>query len=417
MPRILALMGSGETTPSLSATHRDIFERSGPGEAILLDTPYGFQENAAVISAKTVEYFQLATQRHVQVASFLSAKHCTSLELEQTCSQVVRANWLFAGPGSPSYALRNWRDTPLVGLLEDKLKSGGSVVFASAAACVLGKWALPVYEIYKVGEEAHWLPGLDLLAAIGLPGACILPHYNNNAGGNHDTRFCYMGPHRLAELETAMEPDDYILGLDEHTAVVIDLDRQTAVISGKGALTIRQAGHSTVYPSGTVMSIAQLRPNGVATECAAAPAPTPETHAIPILEDMHRCQRDFQRALVQRQSQAALACLLEMEQILADWASDTAQHNLAQARSLFRGLLVEFSEAAHEGLVDPAQRFGPFVETLLDLRRQAREKRDWPMADQLRDRLIALGVEVQDTPQGTTWVLSRNPLAGAVFNL
>jgi cysteinyl-tRNA synthetase len=137
-----------------------------------------------------------------------------------------------------------------------------------------------------------------------------------------------------------------------------------------------------------------------------------------LLEDMHRCQRDFQRSLEQRHSQGALACLLEMEQILADWAADTAQHNLAQARSLFRGLLVEFAEAAQEGLIDPAQRFGPFVETLLDLRRQAREKRDWPLADQLRDRLIALGVEVQDTPQGTTWVLAGGPLAGtAVLNL
>ena len=56
-------------------------------------------------------------------------------------------------------------------------------------------------------------------------------------------------------------------------------------------------------------------------------------------------------------------------------------------------------------MVDPAQRLAPFVEAFLALRRQARDKRDWAMADQLRDQLLALNVEVHDTPQGTQWNL------------
>jgi cysteinyl-tRNA synthetase len=40
---------------------------------------------------------------------------------------------------------------------------------------------------------------------------------------------------------------------------------------------------------------------------------------------------------------------------------------------------------------------------LLDARRAARERRDWAESDRLRDSLDALGIEVSDTRQGTTW--------------
>jgi cysteinyl-tRNA synthetase len=43
------------------------------------------------------------------------------------------------------------------------------------------------------------------------------------------------------------------------------------------------------------------------------------------------------------------------------------------------------------------------VELLLDVRSKAREARDWPTADRIRDRLGELGIAVEDTPQGTRW--------------
>ena len=55
-PRILAIMGSGETAPTMAKVHRALFERFGgePAPAAILDTPYGFQENADELSARTV---------------------------------------------------------------------------------------------------------------------------------------------------------------------------------------------------------------------------------------------------------------------------------------------------------------------------------------------------------------------------
>ena len=80
---------------------------------------------------------------------------------------------------------------------------------ASAAALTLGVVTVPVYEIYKVGDDPRWLEGLDLLGrATGLR-AAVVPHYDNAEGGNHDTRFCYMGERRLRDLE-AMRPDGVV---------------------------------------------------------------------------------------------------------------------------------------------------------------------------------------------------------------
>ena len=43
------------------------------------------------------------------------------------------------------------------------------------------------------------------------------------------------------------------------------------------------------------------------------------------------------------------------------------------------------------------------VETKIAERLEARAAKDWGAADRLRDELLAMGVAIQDGPQGTTW--------------
>ncbi len=43
------------------------------------------------------------------------------------------------------------------------------------------------------------------------------------------------------------------------------------------------------------------------------------------------------------------------------------------------------------------------LKLLIDLRNKARKERNFAFADEIRDRLIALDVEIKDTPQGTEW--------------
>jgi len=70
MARLLVIMGSGETSPTMSKVHRELLVRAGTGPAVMLDTPFGFQENADDISAKALAYFKESVQCQVIIASF-----------------------------------------------------------------------------------------------------------------------------------------------------------------------------------------------------------------------------------------------------------------------------------------------------------------------------------------------------------
>ena len=82
--------------------------------------------------------------------------------------------------------------------------------------------SLPVYEIYKVGEELHWIEGLDLFNFYGLK-LVFIPHWNNNEGGAElDTSRCFMGQERFMRLIEMLPDEVTIVGLDEKTALIID---------------------------------------------------------------------------------------------------------------------------------------------------------------------------------------------------
>ena len=196
-------MGSGETTPTMVTVHREVFERAGAGAAYILDTPYGFQTNADSITAKAKAYFARSVGHPVEALSWRRRLE-QGLEAEGVIAAVRHAGWLFAGPGSPTYALRQWRHTPIADALDEMVGAGGALVLASAAALTLGSHAVPVYEIYKCGADPYWEPGLGLFERLtGIP-AAIVPHYDNAEGGTHDTRLCL--PHGRSPAVSPLGP-------------------------------------------------------------------------------------------------------------------------------------------------------------------------------------------------------------------
>ncbi|NBP51057.1 MAG: hypothetical protein EBU70_07735, partial [Actinobacteria bacterium] len=85
---------------------------------------------------------------------------------------------------------------------------------------------------------------------------------------------------------------------------------------------------------------------------------------------------------------------------------DTSQSDDADyARTVVRGMVVALAGAATQGLRDPAEVVGPFVEALLALRRDVRTDKLWAVSDRIRDALVELGVEVRDGHEGSTWSL------------
>jgi cyanophycinase-like exopeptidase len=407
MARILAILGSAETTPTMTKPHRSMFEHVGSAPAVLLDTPYGFQENVDDISARAIEYFDRSVGRTVGVASLRGGD--TALAKETALTRVRQAGWVFAGPGSPSYAIKVWNDTTLPQLLKDKLANGGVVVFSSAAALTVGIATVPVYEVYKAGADPHWLDGLDLLSAVGL-NAAVIPHYDNAEGGHHDTRYCYMGERRLAIMERQLPDDAYVLGVDEHTGLIIDIDAGNATVVGLGGVTIRKHGESFVIPAGALVTIDELRPGGraVTSKTAAPVAAAAATSEIrlPLMEAATRLDGEFTAALERRDVTAAVAAVLEVEQTICDWSGDNAATDEPdRARSVLRSMIVRLGELAVGGSRDPRDVVGPIVEIVMSQRAQARTDKQWARSDDLRDALAAVGVEVRDDRDGATWHL------------
>ncbi len=401
----------------MAKVHRLLVQRLGaaPVDAVLLDTPYGFQENADEISQRTVGYF-----RNLQIPFDVSSWRTAGdvLERERALARIDDADYVFAGPGSPTYALGVWDSSRLRDVLIDKLTNGGCVTFSSAAALTLGIATVPVYEIYKVGTTPSWAVGLDLLAQIGLR-AAVIPHYDNAEGGTHDTRFCYLGERRLRLLESMLETDTVVLGVDEHTAVLFDLDADTATVLGRATLTVRRQAVSTVFPSGATVAIDELRAiaagGGPPVGSPSAQPSAAEVTLTPSLRaEAGRLEQIFDTGLRARDLSAAVTAVLELEQAIVDWSADTEEEDGAEGpRAMLRRMVTLLGELAAVGARDPRTVVAPFVDALIELRGLAREQGSWTLADTLRDRLTAAGIEVRDTPDGAVWLLEGDQRGGS----
>ncbi|MEY3093265.1 MAG: hypothetical protein RIU67_2048 [Actinomycetota bacterium] len=418
LPRILTIMGSGETAPTMMKHHRELIARLPEGaRAVVLDTPYGFQENAPELASRAVEYFRQSVGHPIEIAGLTRVKGADLLDVEQGLSRVRQADYLFAGPGSPTYALRQWADTAVPDVVRSKLQNGGAVTFASAAALTLGRYTVPVYEIYKVGEEPRWLDGLDVLSVIDLEVA-VIPHYDNSEGGHHDTRFCYLGERRLAMLEADLPASAHVIGVDEHTGLIIDIDAGTATVIGNGTVTVRIRGASTVYESGRTLPIDALRDpargsvavpasssSGTESE-ATAPSTAQSGHSLSLADDVARAEADFDAALADGDSARAVRAALDLETSIRNWSADTLQSDaMDRAHAALRSMIVRLGDAAVKGLADPRDAIAPVMSVLIELRGAVRADKRYDLSDLIRDRLAAIGIEVRDTPEGPTWHL------------
>ncbi|MGC8464420.1 MAG: hypothetical protein ACP5O0_00660 [Acidimicrobiales bacterium] len=415
----ICIMGSGETAPTMVKVHRRLLDALPPNRTnVLLDTPFGFQENADELAAKALEYFKTSLQSEFQVASLRSAELASSYERERFLNSVNRADYIFAGPGSPTYALDNWRAIELGKLLKERVQLGATVTFSSAAALTLGASTLPVYEVYKVGSKPYWNEGLNLLELLDIDVA-VIPHYNNQEGGHHDTRFCYMGEHRLSYLETLLPQGRYVLGIDEHTGIVIDPQTRTVSVVGNGSLTLRKDGRSLVYESGTELSLEDLvAPPWTAERTEAAPTTTsagsispegtfePSSGPSPLSEEIRELGRRFDTALTAQRASDAVEAILDLDDLLVAWSADTLQSDdLTAGRKILRSMILRLGDAAVMGLRDPKEAITPLVEGVLELRRSVRNDKDYKRSDEIRDLLVANRIEVKDTPDGTLWEL------------
>ncbi len=404
----IVLMGSGELTATMVEVHKERLARLGAeARAVFLDTPAGFQLNADQIAGRAREYFRRRVGCDLAVVSWKSRALLASPEGDEALAALRRADYILIGPGSPTYALRHWRETPVPEILVRRVDAGACLVAASAAALTVGRFTLPVYEIYKVGEEPRWEEGLDLLGRFGLPLA-VVPHWNNAEGGTHDTRFCFMGEPRFRVLESLLPPECAVLGLDEHTACIVDLAAGEARIRGTGGVSLRRGGTELRLASGERVALDVLGGRGDSASPARSPGPPTAPARTPVADAfwsrVHGIVERFRQAQRRDDPAAMAAGVLELDAFLWSAFQDLEHPEaLAQGRELLREWIALLGAFANARPRTREEALAPLIAPALRLREELRRSLRFAEADLLRELLALQGIVVEDTPEGPRW--------------
>jgi hypothetical protein len=252
---------------------------------------------------------------------------------------ILKADEILLGPGSPTYGARQLRGSLALKMIAARQRRGGTLFLSSSATITFGAFTLPVYEIYKVGEDLHWKPGLDFFNPYGLA-ITVISHWNNNDGGDElDTSRCYMGQDRFNELMTMLPPGQTIVGIDEHTSIIFDFVQGCCYVRGNDTVTILRAGQSQVFQTGSEFPM----------------------------------------------------------DILGDWVIPTGHTGIPSA--VWEEAIQAEVERTAEDMATPEAPVE--VLALAKARSAARASEDWKTADDLRNQIAALGWQIKDTPGGS----------------
>jgi len=272
-PGALVLFGSGETMPSSGKAYDYLAGQYEPPLNIaILETPAGFQPNTRRVAESVGDYLKKRLQnQQPQIEIIPARKRGTQFSPDDAhiLAPMLSADWLFMGPGSPTYAVGQLRGSLAYDTLRALHLRGSAVCLASAAVLAVSAWALPVYEIYKVGADPFWAKGLGLLDNFGL-NVTFIPHWNNRDGGAElDTSRCYMGRERFAGLRSRLAELDAhtcLVGIDEQTALLIEFGAEPACrVFGKGSVTIQHDTLEAVYRHGHSFPLALLGESSLAS--------------------------------------------------------------------------------------------------------------------------------------------------------
>jgi cyanophycinase-like exopeptidase len=362
---VIALLGSGETAALGREAFVQVFRRlQQPISVAVLETPAGFQPNATLVAGKVAEFISHRLQDFSPKVSVVAARYKGGphdTDAPALATSMADANCIYAGAGSPGFMIRQLHESRLLAAMRQRHAQGAALVFSSAAALAVSAHALPVYEIFKAGADLSWMSGLDILGPFGYH-LTIVPHWNNKEGGaDLDTSHCFMGQDRFERLQSLLPAQETILGIDEHTACILDIAAEQGQVIGRGSLTLlRQDMPPAVYHAGHRFPLAVLRG---------------EAHSHP-------------ERLYTPVSPAEL------------FANDDDEES---------GLGLSGLDPEHDALEDNDAPGLPglpptVIETLLEIRSELRSEKRWALADKLRNALKEASIIIEDTPEGSRWV-------------
>ena len=258
----IAFLGSGETSLAGGRIFESLArEINGPLRIALIETPAGFELNSTQVVGRVGDFMKTRLQNYKPVVDVIAARKkgsAFSPDDPEIVAPLLHANMIFMGPGSPTYAIRQLKNTLTWDVIRARHRLGATLIFASAATISIGAHALPVYEIYKVGQDVHAVDGLNLFADFGLH-VSFIPHWNNAEGGaDLDTSRCFIGMDRFAEWCSLLPPENETIGLDEHTGLIIDFESGLCEVSGVSSVSLVRECNPEMFPSGSKFPLSEL---------------------------------------------------------------------------------------------------------------------------------------------------------------
>src|SRR5215216_5421089 len=260
----IAFLGSGETSLAGGRIFESLVrDQQGPLRIALMETPAGFELNSAQVVGRVGEFMAARLQNYKPVIDIIAARKKNSA-FDPNDPAIVKtllyANMIFMGPGSPTYAIRQLKHTLAWDVIRARHRLGATLIFASAATISVGAHALPVYEVYKVGQDIHVVDGLNFFADFGLH-LSFTPHWNNADGGvDLDTSRCFVGMDRFAEWCKFVPEENITVGLDEHTGIILDFENGKCEVSGVSSISLMRdcEREPKMHPSGTSFELKEL---------------------------------------------------------------------------------------------------------------------------------------------------------------
>ncbi|HEX8990910.1 MAG TPA: hypothetical protein VF784_04460 [Anaerolineales bacterium] len=258
----IAFLGSGETSRA-GGTIFEMLARALPQplHIAVLETPAGFELNSHQVAGRVADFLRVRLQNYTPVIDVVPArKRGTPFSPDEPgiLKPLLYANLIFMGPGSPTYAIRQLQGSLAWDLVRARHRKGATLAFASSATIAVGAWGLPVYEVYKVGQDIHSVPGLNLFQDFGAM-VSFIPHWNNAEGGDDvDTSRCFVGRERFDIWCNSLPAENTTVGLDEHTGLLVDFESGACEVSGVSSVSLVHDCEAKVYPAGAKFALSQL---------------------------------------------------------------------------------------------------------------------------------------------------------------
>jgi hypothetical protein len=258
----IAFLGSGETSLAGGRIFESVVrDLQGPLRIALMETPAGFELNSTQVVGRVGEFMAARLQNYKPLIDIVPARKKGSRydpDDPEIVKPLLYANMIFMGPGSPTYAIRQLKDTLAWDVIRARHRLGATLIFASAATISIGAHALPVYEVYKVGQDIYVVDGLNLFADFGLH-LSFIPHWNNADGGiDLDTSRCFVGMERFAEWCGQVPIENTTVGLDEHTGIILDFESGTCEVSGVSSVSLVRECIPEMHAAGSTFDLKEL---------------------------------------------------------------------------------------------------------------------------------------------------------------